>query len=250
MVILIALRVNSQQREHRDDINMKNEIVNYLNSKEPDFNSGFRLLCKFSKNESLISWIGRKHDDSRLLYELEKLSKFDNLTESPLAEIHEMKYGLALDKEEPADESESGNLNFRTVDDRKIRRSDLPENLQKVYDEIAENYKFRRVLHEKMKLAKADADRANFRSQIIEMQNKIAEGWKEIDTWNAENLKKKLEDDFKESSCRSYISKALKAKKISQKTIDGVKERLKALKEHDCIISDDTIAKLKEKGLV
>ena len=67
---------------------MNPEIDQYLQKEEKDFNEGFALFCRYSRNESLMSWIGRKKDDARLVYELGKLSRLGARTENPLADRH------------------------------------------------------------------------------------------------------------------------------------------------------------------
>lgn len=233
---------------------MNEEINNYLNEQEPDFIAGFRLFCKYSRNESLMSWIGRKHDTERLLYELKKLNDFPAVSPNPREEINLARYGVNLSPETLSGEisptSEEDNDNFRVFDDRRRRRSELPEDLQKVFDDIASDYKLRRAYHEKMKLATTDVDRATLRASILETQERIIASWKPIDEFFSKKSKEKVEGEFKEISCRSYISKALNAKKISESTVEGVKIRLKALQEHNCPISDETMQRLKEKGLI
>ena len=238
---------------------MIEEINNYLNKHEPDFISGFSLLCKYSRNESLISWIGRKHDSERMLYELKKLNDFPSVTPNPRAEINFTRYGVGLvaggddapkglSPEIPDEDKEFEK--FRVFDDRRHKRSELPEDLQKIYDDIASDYKLRRAYHEKMKMATTDVDRAGLRASILDTQERIIAGWKPIDEFLLNKTKDKVEKEFKESSCRSYISKALNARTISESTAEGVKIRLKALQENNCQISEETIQRLKEKGLI
>ena len=141
---------------------MNPEIDQYLQKKEKDFNEGFALFCRYSRNESLMSWIGRKKDEARLVYELGKLSRLGACTENPLADRHLSVYNKSAasanhGSKAPATASD---IIFRTYDERKTRRADLPERLQKVYDDIAGDYKLRRSYHEKMKTAMTDKDRA------------------------------------------------------------------------------------------
>lgn len=230
---------------------MNQEILSYLEGAEHDFGQGFALFCKYSKSEPLMSWISRKHDMDKLLYELQKLSKVEPKV-SPFEQANVAKYGSHTDvpsalpqvakEQEPA---------FRTYDDRRTRRSDLPSELQVVYDNIAEDYKLRRGIHEKMKMATTDKDRADFRIKLMDTETRIKAGWLQIDTY----LKKKAEesqkeDTFNESTCRSYISKALAREKNSPIQVNTVRARIRALQEHGCVIEEKTMEALRQKGLL
>lgn len=138
--------------------------------------------------------------------------------------------------------------NFKTYDDRERRtnRSDLSVEMQRIYDAVVSEYPIRRGYHEKMKMASTDEDRAKFRAKLLESQQRIEDGWARIDAWLEANPK----SDFKESTCRSYISRALRAAKVSDATKAGVKARVKLLQQHGCVISDKTMADLKAKKLL
>ena len=233
---------------------MNQEIHKFLQQANPDFVSGFGLFCKYSPNESLISYIGRKTDMEMLLYELEKLDRGGFDKPSPRAAILIARYAPAAAApapapapEQPAEES-AGPV-FKTYDERRTRRADLPEDLQKVYDDIAEDYKVRRALHDKMKAATADADRADFRARILETEERIQAGWTRIDAWLEQNAREQAADNFNKKSCRAYISKALKAEKVSETVAAGVKARVQTLKEHGCTVTDETLDAIRAKGI-
>lgn len=232
---------------------MNKEILEYLNSAEPDFATGLALFCKYSRNESLMSWISRKHDMAKLKYELEKLSKI-NPTPNTQVNIHVAKYirpdakPATVKLPEPVREHE---IQFKTFDERRTRRADLPESLQKVYDTISEDYKLRRALHEKMKMAGTDEDRASFRARIIETEERIQSGWKQIDEYLTAAAKAKVTtEEFKESTARSYISKALKKETLSEAQIVTVKARYQALLDHGCTLNEATTEELKKRGII
>ena len=232
---------------------MNKEILEYLNSAEPDFATGLALFCKYSRNESLMSWISRKHDMAKLKYELEKLSKI-NPTPNTQVNIHVAKYirpdakPATVKLPEPVREHE---IQFKTFDERRTRRADLPESLQKVYDTISEDYKLRRALHEKMKMAGTDEDRASFRARLIETEDRIQSGWKQIDEYLAAAIKVKVTtEEFKESTARSYISKALKKVTLSEAQIVTLKARYQALLDHGCTLNESTTEELKKRGII
>ena len=232
---------------------MNPEIDQYLQKKEKDFNEGFALFCRYSRNVSLMSWIGRKKDEARLIYELGKLSRLGACTENPLADRHLSIYNRSAASanhggKAPVMTSEP-DIIFRTYDERKTRRADLPEHLQKVYDDIAGDYKLRRSYHEKMKTAMTDKDRAELRAKVLETQERIDSGWETIDKWLLEKESGKVEESFKESTCRSYISKMLRKKDLKPDQIEKIRIRADALKQHGCILSDEITDKLKTLGI-
>ncbi len=229
------------------------EITNWLKQAEPDFDSGFSLFCRYSPNRSLISWIGRKRDAAMLAYELAKLNR---IISAPVA-APVPRAVIAADTARPATppppqrpaQEQRPAITFKTIDDRRTRRSDLPPDLQVVYDGIAQEYKLRRGCHEKMKMATTDADRAAFRGKILECQDRITAGWKRIDAYLYEETTKAVAEKFNEKSCRAYISKALKEENLSQKKADGVRIRVKALLDHGCALSDETLQQLRRRNL-
>ena len=237
---------------------MNQEILDYLQSAEPAFDAGFALFCKYSRNEPLMSWISRRRDREKLLYELEKLSQLDPVV-NPVRETHLARWSRPEQTVSPASSSEiqaapSVPVTFKTYDERRTRRADLPADLQKVYDGISEDYKLRRGLHEKMKMATTNEDRASFRARVIETDGRIRGGFKEIDTYLArkaqEQEKAKAESDFKESTARSYISKALKKETLSAAQKATIRERYNALISHGCTVTEELTAKLKNLGLI
>lgn len=229
---------------------MNQEIHDYLQKAEPDFLSGFALFCKYSPNESLMSYIGRKTDMQMLLYELRKLDRSGFVKPNSRAAILNARYtpaAAAPAKQAPKDPP--ADAVFKTYDERRTRRADLPVDLQVVYDGIAEDYKVRRALHDKMKSAAAAVDRAGFRARILETEERIQAGWARIDAWLEQNARKQAGDNFKEKSCRAYISKALKAGKVTDTVAAGVKARILSLREHGCTVTDETLDAIRAKGI-
>jgi len=235
---------------------MNQEIIDYLKCAEPDFSTGFALFCKFSRNESLMSWIGRKHDMEKLLYELDKMAQMETPKLNPLKDANIARYWKDTDSPKPSipEDTAPAKTVFKTYDERKTRRADLPENLQKVYDGISEDYKLRRGLHEKMKMATTNDDRASLRARILETDDRIRGGWLEIDAYLAtkaqEEEKAKAADDFKESTARSYISKMLKKDTISAAQQATIKARYDALLAHGCTVTEELTNQLKERKLI
>ena len=243
------------------------EIQSYLQQPNPDFTSGFALFCKYSPNRILISSIGRRQDLEMLTYELGKLNNAGFVAINSDAAIQQVQATHSVPAAVPAarparpeeperyrnphtNQALEKQLQFRTYDDRRTRRSDLPPELQAEFDANAEAYKLRRGAHEKMKLAKTDKDRAYFRSVILETQDAINARWKKIDEYQEQAAEASQKEAFNEKSARSYISKALKAGSVTDARAAGVRARVKALLDHGCNITDDTIKSLKDRNLL
>lgn len=234
---------------------MNSEIVSYLNNAKPDFDSGFALFCRYSRNRIAMDWIGRKHDYAKLIYELGKLAKITEAAPSPTASVdraifsHQQQPEPSKRREVP---QEVRKIIFRTYDDRRRSvRSELPPDLQEVYDRNAEGYRLRRAYHEKMKMASSQADRAVFRAKTIEADEAIREGYRLIDAYlEKKELEKQQEAPFDEMRCRRYISKILHLEKPSSKQTADCKARVKALLEHGCTITEKTLQALTDKNLM
>jgi len=233
------------------------EISEYLKQANPDFNSGFRLFCRYSLNQSLMSWIGRKKDEQMLRYELQKLDKAPRVHVNPEAEIHETRFNRFLEDPAPAAAAapdpaaaQAPKIVFRTYDERRTVRASLPPDMQEIYDRTVEEYKVRRGYHEKMKAARTDKDRATLRAGILSSQERIAAGWKEIDDFQLKREIDAQQITFNEKNCRSYISKALAAKTVSDKVRKGVRARVTALLDHGCTISPQLQQQLQDRGLI
>ena len=247
---------------------MIQEIHQYLQQANPDFNAGYGLFCKYSPNRILIESIGRRRDKDMLLYELKKLSDSGFVAFNSDATVMQIQstavqpQNFRSSPQFTADDRSSQQnhdiqdaelrkaVSFRTYDDRRTRRSDLPPEMQIEFDANTADYSVRRALHEKMKMATTDSDRAQLRARILETQERIMQRWKKIDDFQAKAAEETQAAAFNEKSARAYISKALKEKNISDKKAAGVKARVKALLEHGCNISDETIRTLKARHLI
>lgn len=222
----------------------------YLKQADPDFTSGFALFCKYSVNRNMVNYLGWKKNVEMLLYELRKLdeSMDEPATEDPAIVQLQATVREPAPEPEPAPD-ERPHIVFRTYDERRTRRSDLPDDLKDIYDRTVQEYPVRRGYHEKMKAARTDHERAVFRAKILETQERIEAGWKPINAFLLASETSKQDTAFNEKSCRSYISKALKAPRTTARKAAGVKARVQALLDHGCIISEQTMRSLREKGL-
>ncbi len=207
------------------------EVKNWLDMENPDFDQGFALFGKYSRNMSLISYIGRKRHMEMLVYEMKKIAKMKMVKPNP--------YASKVPVVAPVKK-------INVIDERKVNREDLPEQMRTLYDSNVEDYKEIRALHEKMKQANSDAGRAEFREKIIKLNLKIKRRWEIIDSGELP-----VEDKVKSSdinSARAYISKMMKKDELTAAQRELVKEKYDLIVTAGETLKEETLQKLKEKG--
>lgn len=211
------------------------EIKKWLSEENPDFDQGFNLLRTYSRNLSLISYIGRKRNMEMLKYELTKMA-------STNAVLKPNPHSL------PKVYTHSAPTQPRVivVDERKVNREDLPEEMKKVYDLIVDDYKELRILHEKMKMANSDKGRAEFRDSIVKLNQKIKKRWEIIDT--GKFPQDKTTSSAHINSARAYISKMMKKEDLTPEQRELIKEKLNIIITSGEMLKPETLQKLKAKG--
>lgn len=222
------------------------EIRQWMKEENPDFDQGFTLFCKYSRQESLIRFISRKRDMVALRYQLEKILKY-NPKPNPFAKKNFARYMVA---QIPVQQKSEEPKEVRLVVERelKVHLEELPEDLQRVYLEILENYKEQRIVHEKMKLANSDTGRGEFREKLIQLGDKIKAGWAILDG-KSNTIQKKVSSPAAQiNSARAFITKALKKETLTKEQREGVKTRLEFILSSGEHLSKETLAKLKKRG--
>jgi hypothetical protein len=228
------------------------EIKAWLSSSEKNIDAGIALFQKYSRNRALFLYLSRKRDERKLIYELEKLSKFTNL--KPVTQPRSVRNKIQT-PQPPAPDTED----HKIINPRRVNREDLPDQLKVIYDGVAEAYKFQRVVHEKMKLATTDEDRAALRADLIKLDDDIAAGWDAIDNGlmapepkapeAPEPEKQYTVQDIKAiNSARTYISRSIK--KFNPKQKDKLLERINLMISLEAAVSIDTRNKLIELNVI
>lgn len=265
-------------------IHSKNEraqIEAWLKS-DQDFDEGYELFIRFSHNRALALQLARVRRLSKLVYELEKIAARPFIKESPVMPIKSIiragkRHGEHVDAAELADDAEKKLV----VINERMEYKELPEDLKKLYDENTEAYKLMRAVHEKMKQAQKDGERAELRAQLIVFDDRIAANWKELDSWATdkeawEARKQEGRDEKGNESadggalpeiadpneiakelnaCRSYLSRnvkkvaALEGEK-QQAMLKKLAQKVATLQKHKAEISETTRANLVELGLL
>jgi hypothetical protein len=262
----------------------RKEIKAWLKRKNKDFDEGFELFVRYSHNRALAMQLARLRRLSKLEYELEKIAARPFIKESrvwPIAPV--VKAGNRHQEHTEVKDQVTETGKRLVVMDEKINYDELPEDLKKLYDENRESYKIMRAVHEKMKLATKDQERADYRAQLVTFDDKIAANWEKLDEWasdkEAYESKRLAEIQGMENAstgsateilgdnpdpnsiakdlnaCRSFISRNVKkvaalegAKK--EKLIVKLAERVATLQKHKAEISEATRAELINLGLL
>jgi hypothetical protein len=165
-------------------------------------------------------------------------------------------------------------------DGRQVTLGDLPEHLQQLWFKNRDEHKLMRAIHEKMKLAKGDNERAEFRKQLVKFDDDIAKRWATIDEWfdqgeddeDTEQEETESEktgtggdgpkpesvqmQDLKDvNAARSYLSRNLK--KVAElegdkreKLVAKLKERVDVIVKHKAEIKEETRVELVKFGLL
>jgi hypothetical protein len=223
------------------------EIRKWIEQANPDFDRGFALFCQYSRNQSLIKYIGRKRQMQVLRYELEKFSTMPNLTPNPFYKANLVQFGGIIESTKPVEVVKEKKV--VVIDDRRVNRADLPVALQEVYDVILEDYKLQRSVHEKMKAANSDEGRAAFRSQLVELTTKIKANWAIIDQgFIPEEAGIPVSGISSQvNSARAYISKMI-SKDLNDDQRELIKAKMKIIMDAGATLKPETLQKLKDKG--
>jgi len=245
------------------------EIKYWLDSEIKDFGAGYVLFVRFSHNRALALYLARKHDLLKLTYELQKISDRPTLKDAPVMPIGPILKMVKSSEEKVNGITDAGNVidnaeqKIRIIKDGKVQYDDLPEELKKLYDENTVSYKNMRTLHEQMKLAKTDEERAEKRAIIDTLDDGISGNWKIIDDWAAGKITADdlvaatgEQEEYKQiNAARTYLSRnitkmeTLKGEKHEKMKLD-LRTRVTYLRLKKADISLETLVKLAKHGVI
>jgi hypothetical protein len=169
---------------------------------------------------------------------------------------------------EPAKGDHQENDDHKIIEFRKVNPEDLPEEMRPLYDEIAQKHKEMRSIHEKMKLAQSDEARAEFRQQLVECDDFVSSGWKQIDDFMLLKLQPENDEAKKEeipageqkeaasdiakdiSAARTYLSRNIvEFKKAEEKDKPKLKKKIEK-RVNILIVNKASVSKKTRKALV
>ena len=245
------------------------EIKAWLEAETKDFQAGYLLFVRFSHNRALALYLARKNDLKKLQYELQKIHDRPALKDAPVMPIGPVMKAIESAGEKLNGTADAGDVigkaegKVRIIKDGKVQYEDLPDELKKLFDENVSSYKNMRAIHEQMKLAKTDEDRAEKRKMIDTLDDSISTNWKVIDDWaegklSADDLTKanKEQEEYKQiNAARTYLSRniskmeTLKDDKHQKMKLD-LRERVTFLRSKKADISLETLKKLAGYGVI
>ena len=249
-----------------------NEVRTYLEKGNVDFASGFTLLKKYCDNKGIISLVEKRRNLHYLIFELKRLAKRPHLKPNRVfvdLDLPAME-GSSLAKPQGADEGpENGDQGNEPqgadegdniIDWHKLEHyqntkyEDMPNDIcRKIYKDNLDLYKQLQHSHQQMKLANSDEGRASFRQEIIDLDAAITNNWRLIDE-EISSLSDKDEKpnttDVKESTLRSRITRALNKETLSNEELIQLKDNYAIALQKELKFSEETLAKLKELGLI
>lgn len=158
---------------------MKEEIKQWLAGPR-DYDTGVRLYCRYGKNRHMKAYLQRKRNPLKLLYELSKLVGIDAFV-APAVSPPELK-----PKDSTIVPELKPNERLKIIREGGVSYNQLPKPLRRVYQEACEAYRQMRHLHEKMKLAATDPERAELRAELLTQADRNRACWAAIDRWAAD----------------------------------------------------------------
>lgn len=257
-----------------------NKVLEFL-QEHPDysFDEGVAVLLRYSANRGVNTFITVRRDRQHLRNELNRLAHIPNLrplpgmkdvetkaakveTNEPKADENEPK----VDENEPKADENSQNEGTGAADDdeavtyldlNRHEREDpdkLPPMLKELWLKNRDEYKELQYCHAQMKQANSDAGRADWRKQVFDHRESIQARWKLFDEEKA-RLAAEAEPAAQEKPAynpgndRSYITNALKKETWTDKMKLEVQRRVEALLSNNIPITEETLQRLKERGI-
>ncbi len=247
---------------------MVEKIEKYLEAKKKDYDQGLIILSKATKNRILVQRLSRKQWPEKLNYELKKcLERLKSLEQTSPEEKSPVEKSTKPLEKKDVSKNPSENIpiikepkRVRIIkNDQKVKFEDLPEELQKKWDENALMYKEARSLHEKLKLlAEAkDEDRQPLITRLGMLSDKVRANWDIIDNYDPDSKPGEKNqnpeiDPKRISANRKYISMnagKLKKNPKPESLRAKIQERINELLSAGETFKDDHKIKLEEMGL-
>lgn len=244
------------------------KLQEWFESETRDYGIGLALLGTHCKNRILLQNLARKQNPGKLEYELKKaLDRKKELDaeadETEKTKEAEAKGGIKKVVTASVKDVEPLPEKVKIVrNDREVNYDDLPEDIQKLWDENRDAYKEIRALHEKLKLMEkaTPEDRQPLTERIATLDEKIRTNWQTIDAWQPgsepEAKQEPVQIDHKRINAnRKYISTNLKKladekdEAKAAKLREKIQERVTELVAAGETIGEKTVEELKQAGI-
>lgn len=242
------------------------EIKTWMESGR-DFNAGYLLFVRFSHNKGMALQFVRKGAalQSKLEYELQKILERNLIIDRPVLPI-----GPIVKAQANAENVTDTDVRIQNQDKKfklvggKINPAELPDPVRILFDENSEKHKLMRSVHEQMKLAKKDVERAKLRKELITLDDRVSENWKVIDAFIENGTLPEVKElkaadpgteMYKQiNAARSYVSRGLngldkKTGKKRDETIAEIKKRFDFLVANKAEVKKETLEALQKLGI-
>ena len=225
-------------------------------------------MLRFSSNANTNRMIMCRRDRKHLNTELSRLAHIPNLRplpgreETPKTPVevqpaqdlgNESKIPENSQKQGTDDSDDSDIVTYLDLQrHEKYDPDKLPPTLKELWLKNSEEYKELQYCHAMMKEANSDAGRADWRKQLFEHRESLKKRWKLFEEEKArleEEAKQASEKAYNPLNDRSYIAKALKKESWTDEMKLEVQKRTAALLGHSVPIKDETLQRLKERGV-
>lgn len=250
-----------------------NPVLSFLqNNPDYSFDEGVAVLLACSANRGVNTFIVTRRDKQHLRNELNRLAHIPNLRPLPGKEFPIFKQdpaaqqlepenseeNPAAQQPEPKKEGDDNGEDFVSFATLKRHESYKPEDLPTpslvdLWTKNRDDYKELQYLHSQMKQANSDAGRAEFRSKLLSLREKIVGRWKlfddEMANLNAEKSASEEEDSFKPGNIRSNISRYLNKESWNDEQRLKVQHWVETLLKHGEAIKEETLVVLRQRGI-
>ena len=234
---------------------IKDFLATYPQPVQFPFEEGLALLKKYQNNPGVISWIESRRNYYDLANALGQLARHPILRPLPgyVATGAVQTAPEAQPQQKPAKPQESKDEDPVKWEDLKqryenTRYEDMPTDyLKQIWKEGRDIHRELQFAHLKMTEAATKEEGEEWRKKVLDLNEKLRENWQTIDN-EIHRVKSDESKDapFKESSCRAYITKALKKQKLTAKDIVEIRKRVELLQAHDCKFNEELTKKLKK----
>lgn len=256
------------------DCLMTNPVVTFLTTRNGyTFEEGVAVLAMYTKDRNAVERVRRSRDIRLLSQELKNLAHVPNLraipgmgmeTKAPKPETIQPKSETIEPKsnenEPKSDESsqirEHEEPTFADLKHYKYTRyEDMPTpETQQLWLRNNDRWHVKLDLFSKMKQLPEGKELAAVRKQLVEVSREHRQCWKLIDQKCKEFYDKPAEEtrhevNFNISTYRTYICEKASAKKLSDKQFLELQRRVDAMKEANIALSEETLEKLRAKGI-
>lgn len=234
-------------------------IKNYLESDTSSYDEGVLLLSKQTKNRNLLSFLSRKENKPKLIYELRKvLKRYDksNVLDTSQKEAETRKQKLV-----PLI-APIGRTRI-TRDNNEMKFEDCSPEKQALWTENTEAYQESRSIHEKLKLLSlgSDKDRSILIDRLISLSILIRKNFDAIDLVtvieadtkvNPITTKPVIVDTKRITANRKYISVNLPKfiKNENSELADKIQERVTEITSANQTFSDKLYLKMENLGFL